>query len=648
MGETQARTKNINLGIFAHVDAGKTTLTEQLLFSAGALRNAGNVDLGTTQTDYTEVERSRHISVSAASAQFEYRDLGINLIDTPGHMDFSSEVERALRVIDCAILVVSAVEGIQARTEIVWDALENRKTPTIVFINKLDRAGASFENTFEALKACSDAVTAFTAVSGDGEPGFTLKKADISEAVALTDEEAMEKYLSGQLSGEALSTAARRAIATRAMIPVLGGSAAQGSGVSELLDTVAELMPRASGDENGPLAALVYKVEHNKSMGHMCHIRMFSGRLSNRDTVSLGTETAKIAQIRRVTGGKHADIGTVRAGEIAALCGIGARAGDILGDESLIPRPTSLTEPLLNVKVTCAPEDFPKLTEAVHELTEEDPLLKAFWVKEKRELTLSVTGTIQLEIIASILKARWGLDVAFGTPSVIYRETPAGKGYGFDAYTMPKPCWAVLKFLIEPLPRGSGVQYSSTVENNKIFYRYQSQVADAIPTALRQGPAGWQVTDLRLTLVDGNHHTIHTHPLDFVVATPMAIMNGLAQIGTTVLEPILRFRLTVPEESMGKIIGELVNIRGEFELGAVQKGRCRIEGTYPVSSGTDFPGFVARVTGGKGVLSAVFDSYRDCPPELARTTEYRGISPLDRAKYILWVRQALKDSDMHL
>ncbi|MBR4940995.1 MAG: TetM/TetW/TetO/TetS family tetracycline resistance ribosomal protection protein [Clostridia bacterium] len=641
----------INLGIFAHVDAGKTTLTEQLLYVSGAVRSAGNVDSGTTQTDYTDVERDRHISVSAASAQFEYKGTKINLIDTPGHMDFSSEVERALRVIDCAILVVSAVEGIQARTEIVWEALEQRKTPTVIFINKLDRAGSGFAETLQALKAYSDAVTPFTQVLKEGLDGFEIrpvKEDSIAEAVALTDMSAMDIYMEGSLSGPELDKALRKAVSSRDIIPVFAGSAAMGLGVSELLDGAVRLMPRAEGDENGPLAALVYKVEHNKSMGRMCHVRMFSGRLSNRDTIDIGKETAKIAQIRRVTGGKHSDIGTVRAGEIAALCGIGAKAGDILGDERLVPRPTNLTEPLLNVKVTCAPEDFTKLTEAVHQLTEEDPLLKAFWVKEKRELTLSVTGTIQLEIIDSLLKTRWGVNARFGPPSVIYRETPAGKGYGFDAYTMPKPCWAILKFLIEPLPRGSGVQYSSIVENNKIFYRYQSQVEDAIPTALRQGPSGWQVTDLRITLVDGEHHTIHTHPLDFAVATPMAMMNGLVSIGTVMLEPILRFRLTVPEESLGKIMTELVNIRGDFEMGTAKNGRCRLEGTYPVSSGSDFPAFVTRVTGGKGVLSAMFDGYRDCPQELCQPTEYRGISPLDRAKYILWVRKALTDAEMHL
>lgn len=643
--------ENINLGIFAHVDAGKTTLTEQLLFSAGVVRSAGNVDSGTTQTDYTEIERSRRISVRAASAQFTYKGVNINLIDTPGHMDFSSEVERTLRVIDCAVLVVSAVEGIQARTEIVWDALALRKLPTIVFVNKLDRAGASFSETLDALRSFSDAILPFTKVFGEGLPGFSIfpiSDDELAENLALTSESLMDKYLSSALKGRTLLNELRSSVAGRGTIPVFAGSAAAGIGTRELLDSVTELMPRASGDPNADLAALVYKVEHDKTMGRLCHVRLFSGSLSNRDAVTVNGEPAKISQIRRVTGGKRADVGTVSAGEIAALCGIGAKAGDILGDESLVPRPTNLTEPLLNVKVTTSSENFTKLTEAVHELTEEDPLLRAFWVREKRELTLSVTGTIQLEIIESLLKTRFGLDVKFGTPSVIYRETPAQSGYGFDAYTMPKPCWAVLKFLIEPLPRGSGVEYSSIVENNKIFYRYQSQVEQAIPTALRQGPSGWEVTDLRITLVDGNHHTIHTHPLDFTVATPMAIMNGLASLGTLMLEPVLKFRLTVPEDALGKILGELVNIRAEFEMCSSRKGRCRIEGVYPVSSSADFPGFVTRATGGKGVLSAVFDGYRDCPQELCQKTEYRGISPLDRAKYILWVRKALTDPEMHL
>ena len=303
---------NINLGIFAHVDAGKTTLTEQFLFVAGAVRSAGNVDSGTTQTDYTDIERTRRISVSAASAEFDYRGTSINLIDTPGHMDFSSEVERALRVVDCAVLVVSAVEGIQARTEIVWDALEHRKTPTVVFVNKLDRAGSSFHDTFEALKACSGAVTAFTDVKQEGLDGLSISSVseeELSEAVATTCDDAMEKYLNGCLCGKELSSALQRAIKERAVIPVFAGSAAQNVGVKELLDGIVSLMPHAEGDENAPLAALVYKVEHNKSMGRMCHVRMFSGKLSNRDTVVLSGETAKIAQIRRVTGGKHVDIG---------------------------------------------------------------------------------------------------------------------------------------------------------------------------------------------------------------------------------------------------------------------------------------------------------------------------------------------------
>ena len=643
--------ETINLGLFAHVDAGKTTLTEQLLFAAGAVRSAGRVDDGTARTDYTELERARKISIRAAAAQFSYAGVDVNLIDTPGHMDFSSEVDRTLRVVDCAVLIVSAVEGIQARTELVWDALAARKTPVVIFVNKLDRAGADLDAVLAALSAFSGALLPFTSVRNAGGPDvepLPVPEAALAEAAAFTSDEAMDRYLSGTLSGGALTAALRDATARRALIPVFAGCAGTGAGVRDLLDGIVRLMPRAGGDETGPLSALCYKAEHDRAAGRICHVRLFSGSLSNRDAVTVNGRPEKVAQIRRTTGARSVDVGTVRAGQIAALCGLGARAGDILGDERLVPPASHLTEPLLTVKVTVPPEQSTALSEAAAELGEEDPLLRAVWVREKSELTLSVTGDIQLEVLDGILRSRYGLAPAFGPPSVIYRETPAAAGFGYDAYTMPKPCWAILKFRIEPLPRGSGVRYRSVVENNKIFYRYQSQVEDTIPRALRQGPSGWQVTDLSLTLVDGSHHTIHTHPLDFAVATHLAVMNGLASVGTVMLEPRLRYRLTVPEETVGKVMGEIAVMRGSCELSAAPGGRCRLEGIVPVASSRSFPNFVARVTGGRGVLSAVFHDFADCPQELCTPTEYRGISPLDRAKYILWVRKAFTDADMQL
>lgn len=645
--------KTVNIGIFAHVDAGKTTLTEQMLYHAGILRNAGSVDGGNTRSDYTEEERKRGISVFSSSVQFSYNETDINIVDTPGHSDFFSEVERTIRVVDCAVLIISAIEGVQSRTETVWNILRRHSVPTVIFINKLDRAGASYKYACEGisdLDGIDGKAVSFSSTSGDGCPDVSVKMIpdeEIAETVAMSDETAMELYLDGQLRNVLTATYLRKAISGFKIIPILAGCAKGGTGVEELIRFISEYMPYSGGDPNGEPAGVCYKVEHTPQ-GRLCHVRMFSGTLSNRDEIKVSGQPYKITQIRKITGNRASDIGTVTAGQIAALCGIGAKAGDIIGDHSLVPDYEELTEALMSTRITTPPDQFTRLTEAISELTEEDPVLKASWIREKQELTLSVTGKIQIEIIESILRTKYGLTPSFSVPSVIYRETIQSSGFGFDSYTMPKPCWAVLKFLMEPLPRGTGIEYSSIVENNKIFYHYQDQVKKTIPSALRQGPSGWPVTDIRITLVDGQHHTEHTHPLDFAVCTPMAIMNGLYTIGTVMLEPVCRFCLTVPEDSLGRILGEIVSRRGSYEITGAHKGKTRVEGFYPVSTTWDFPDYVSGATEGKGILTTSFEGFRDCPQEFCSPTEYRGISPLDRAKYILWVRKAITDESTYI
>lgn len=647
----------INFGIFAHVDAGKTTLTEQILFRSGMIRKAGSVDGGTAQTDFMDVECRRKISVNAAAAEFEWNGLHFNLIDTPGHADFGAGAERSLNAMDCAVVVVSGVEGVQARTELICAQLTERKVPVIFFINKLDRAGADFGSVCEDLKELNSAVTPFVSVTGEGDGSCVVTSLlasplpdVLAETAALCDDDAAEAYLNGELTDRMALDALKKGCSEGRLAPVFAGSASQGIGIAELLDGMAWLFPVSeTGDDR--LAGIVFKIDHDKTMGRIAHVRLYSGALEPRETVELNGDGVgrKVTQIRKFSGRRFRDIPKLCGGDIGAVCGLDASVGDILGDRSLIPQMIRLSQPLLTVKTTVSDADYSRLAEAVDELAHEEPLLAPEWVREKRELTLNVTGTIQLEVLSELLEKRYGLAVTFGKPSVIYRETPVAAGYGFDAYTMPKPCWAVLKFLIEPLPAGSGVEYKSIVANNKIFYRYQSQVEQAIPTALRQGPSGWQVVDLRLTLVDGSHHTIHTHPLDFIVATPMAVMNGLNTIGTKMLEPTLRFRLTVPEETAGRVMNEIINLRGELdEMPVSRRGRALLEGELPVATSSELPLFIAKVTGGRGVLATRFCRYRDCPQELCTPTEYRGISPLDRAKYILWVRHALENQDMHL
>lgn len=638
--------KRINIGIMAHVDAGKTTVTEQFLYHTGAIRAAGSVDKGTAHTDFLGVERDRGISVKAAVTVLETQDAVINLIDTPGHMDFSGEVERALMVTDGVVLIVSAVEGVQPHTEIIWEALKKRRIPVIFFINKIDRIGANVEGVISQIRErfTKDLCILYSA-KDQGRENASIVKEDITECIAERDEAILEAYVQGNVTAASVLDAAREMVLSGDLFPVLCGSAMHGVGIDELLRSIVDFFPHAQGNSKAPVSGIVFKVTYDKVMGKTCHVRLYQGSLHSRDSVVINGRKGeeKITQIRKFSGEKYWDVGLVEAGDIAALCGLSsASVGDIIGCKDAVPQTIKWVKPLLNVAVHPSnPNDLQSLVHALMILNEEDPLLEFEYSKETGELLLSITGMIQTEILTEVLRERFKLDVIFGKPSVIYKETPAMEAEGYDAYTMPKPCWAVVKFKIEPGSRGSGISYKSEVAPNKIPYRYQNHVKTAVAQALRQGLKGWEVIDAKITLIDGENHHIHTHPLDFFVATPMALMKGLKNAGTILLEPILYFRIVVPEEFGGKIIGEIINMRGTFDSPIIENGRFIITGTFPVATSLEFPIRLASITSGKGIISTRFHSYQKCPEDVEASRPYRGINPLDRSKFILWARNAL-------
>lgn len=622
-------------GIFAHVDAGKTTLTEQLLYLAGAVRSPGRVDNGSALTDFLELERRRGISVRAASVSIEWQGAKIGIIDTPGHSDFSAETARAVRATDLAVVVVSAADGVQSQTEAIWAALEKSERPALFFINKTDLAGAD-------IGACMKDIAELTGMA----PKMTDPKsrASLCENFAEYDDSALEKYLEkgeDAFSRQELSVLLKKAVYGRAAVPVLAGSALRGEGTEELLDMLSMLAAEGSG--GGRLAGVVFKVGHSASFGRAAYVRLFSGALKNRDIVRCAGADEKVTQIRDVMGAREKDAGVLRAGGIGAVYGLThVKSGDVIGDASLVPPAAEIASPALRVKI--APKDaqqYPALSAALSELCAEDPLLDVIWEKEQREMLVRVSGLVHIEILQTLLEERFGLDVNIGKPVVIYKERPLKRARGFVEYTMPKPCWAVMEFEIEPLPTGSGYVFESRVPDDRIFMRYQAQVRQTIPEALSQGPQGWEVTDIRICLTGGEHHTVHTHPLDFVLATPMGIMDALVNSGTELLEPIQRFRMTFPEEAGGRVIGEIIAMRGQFETPAVKKGVFTMEGILPLAASMDLPVRISQITGGRGTFSSIPAGYAPCPPGEGRAVPYRGISPLDRAKYILYKRGAL-------
>lgn len=663
-----------NIGIFAHVDAGKTTTTEGMLYRSGRIRQLGSVDEGTAQTDSLEVERTRGISVRAASARFQRNGTTVNLIDTPGHVDFLSEVERSLRVIDGAVLILSAAEGVQAQTEVVWHALRERGIPTIFYVNKMDRTGASAQRTLAEIRllltpnaapvqapagseetfAGADSIVPIGPVQADGEGAGSGELAEefrqaLVEAAADADEELMMRYLDrGDLTEEELAEAVPRLAKEARLYPVLFGASGKGIGIEPLMDALVALLPPPKGDADAPLSGVVFRVERDPSMGKIAYVRLYGGVIRNRDSVYNRTRETeeKATQIRRIDGRRTEDVGELRAGDVAAVYGWSeARIGDIVGSEEGVPGEARLAVPLLTVQAQWTDEArYPAIVAALRELTEEDPHLDLQWLQEQRELHVKVMGPIQIEVLIQVMKSRFDLDVAFGAPSVIYKETPAATGEGFIAYTMPKPCWAILRFRIEPGERGSGLRYESLERTERLLESYQNEVARRVPEALQQGLHGWEVTDLRVTLVEGEHHVWHTHPLDFALATPMGIMDGLNRIGVKLLEPLLSFKISVPEEHGGKVMNELIAMRGEFDAPQLRGERMELTGKLPVATSLDFPARFGSMTKGRGILATTFAEYRESPQDVKAERPRRGVNPLDQSRFILYMRKALAQS----
>ena len=671
-----------NLGILAHVDAGKTTLTEQLLYLTGAVRSAGSVDAGTASTDSLSIEKSRGISVRTAAASTLWRNTAINIIDTPGHVDFAGEVERSISALDYAIVVVPSVEGVRAHTENILKALDSRSLPRLIFINKIDRAGSDLARVTDELRRLpgNHVYLPLMSISDEALDSVSVAflqgedfDAAVTEALCDVCDEAAEAFLSDEiLPHDRACELLREAIAAGTVTPVLYGSAKLSLGIRELADFLVDFMPSSErlSSENNALSGVIFKIEHDKTMGKISYIRMFGGQIKNRDAVTLldpakqakpqedddnaaveleekPPEVEKISQIRRFQGARPVDAGEVTGGDIAALCGLSsAKTGQFVGSLALGDC-YKLASPYLRVRVTPKSGDIgtvPKLAEALHELSDEEPYIDAKWENGQREITINTTGRIQLEVIDSLLRERYNLEADFSPPTVIYKETPARAGFAYADYTMPKPCWAVVQFKFEPMPRGYGVSYHGKLPSNQCFYKYQTHIRTSFNRCLEQGLYGWEVTDFKCTLVGGQHHTIHTHPLDFFVCTPMAFMNGMASLGSTLLEPLLDLRISAPAGIAGKIITEIVRMGGEYETPSTFGDVAVLEAIVPAANYLDFPAKLASMSSGKAVCSSAFRGYRECTDGVIHENPRRGVNPLDRAKWILWARGAITTS----
>lgn len=652
------KTPIINIGILAHVDAGKTTITEQLLYASGALRSVGSVDKGTAVTDSLAVEKERGISVRVSTACFEYEGIKVNIIDTPGHVDFCGEVERSLLALDAVVLVVSAVEGVQGHTISLYQAIKTLKIPCIIFINKIDRQGADVDSVMfeieKELTVQSILLQQATQIGGNTAKSqwiFSEKikvSEKLTEKIIEVDSQLLDAYLEGETIGfQQLKISLENSVADCLLTPVILGVAKTAIGIPELMDAIIDFFPTTKGKDESKLSAMVFKIEHHKGFGKMCHMRVFDGTINPRDILTKalykGVKPQKIGQIKSLVKGKYFDKEKICAGDIGVVSGLShAIVGDIYGELGKIKNPYSLSTPMLMVQVR--PENTAQiidLVQALTQLTAEDPLLDLQWFAELRELHIKITGLIQIEILQTVLKNRFNLSAEFTEPSIIYKETPSQISYGYERYWMPKPCWAILKLKLEPAELGSGVSYHSQIGVNDVTAKYQKEIEATINPALQQGIKGWQVTDLKITLIEGEDHNIHSRSGDFIIATPMAIMNGLVESGTTLLEPILSFVITASLDLLGIITSDITKMRGSFNAPEINNNHFKLNGKVPATTSIKYPNKLASISEGKAKIATKLMAYEPCLDNHGKTTEYRGVSPLDRDKWILQARNAL-------
>ncbi|ANS74693.1 elongation factor G [Paenibacillus yonginensis] len=620
------------IGLFAHVDAGKTTLAEQLLFHTGTIKQRGRVDHRDAYLDNHEIEKARGITVFADQAILPYKQSVLQVIDTPGHVDFSPEMERAIQVLDGAVVILSAVEGVQGHTETVWQLLRKHGVPTFLFINKMDRTGADKSRVLEEIRRqltpdvydCTDS----RLLSGGADPR-------LEEFAAERDERYLEAYLSGSYSSGDWMNAIGELLNSGRLFPLFSGSALQDEGVQEMLEGIDQLLkPDHAAQESEAFAGRVYKIRHDENGVRVTYLKVLSGRLRIRDEIAynldLGIERVeeertgdgertpastvieKITHIRLVSGHKAKTVDEAAAGQLVAVTGLSeAAAGQGLG--ALRDRSNYDMVPALTAKVfydqALAVKD---VLRAFRLLEAEDQTLKVLWEEQLQEIHIHVMGVIQLEVLEQLAKERFGMTLSFGQPEILYKETIAStvRGYG---HFEPLRHYAEVHLKLEPGERGSGITFVNACHVEDLAVGTQNLIRHHLYEREHHGLlTGSPLTDVRITLLTGRAHNKHTHGGDFREAVYRALRQGLEKADNVLLEPYYDFRLRVGLDEMGRVLSDIQQAHGTFEPPVTTEGYVLLEGRVPVATFLDYPTEFAALTHGKGSLRLTFGGYDVC------------------------------------
>ena len=606
--------KRIVVGMLAHVDAGKTTLSEAMLYQGGKIRRPGRVDHGDAYLDTNDLERQRGITIFSKPARLAYRDVELTLIDTPGHVDFSAEMERVLSVLDYALLVVDATAGLEGYVDTLWRLLAGYEVPTFIFVNKLDAPGA---DAARILQSCKQRWS-----PGCFDLSRGLEHGDM-EDVALLDEDVMDEYLKTEgISDESLA----RLVAERRLFPCFLGSALRLDGVDALMEGLERYtFSPGYGREFG---ARVFKVSHDDKGARLTWLKVTGGDLPVKSSVITdlcnGSEgqsgsgktgyrqiSETIDQLRLYSGAAYRLTDCAQAGSVVAATGLDlTHPGQGLGCERKDLEP--VLEPVLTYAVTAEGLDPHQVLKALRILEDEDPLLHVVWQEQLQEIHLRLMGQVQLEVIQEELERRFGMQVSFSQGGILYRETIATPVEGVGHFE-PLRHYAEVHLLLEPTGPGSGLSFASTCSLDRLDGNWQRLIMTHLAEKEHLGVlTGSPITDMRITLLDGRGHIKHTEGGDFRQATYRAVRQGLMKASSILLEPWYHFRLALPQENLGRAMSDIYRMKGSFSEPQADGDTVELEGDAPVSQMRDYAIEVSTYTHGRGHLTCFFNGYRPC------------------------------------
>ncbi len=629
----------MTLGVFAHANAGKTTITEQLLVHTKVKKQTGRVDHGNTTTDNMKIEQSRGISVRASLVTIPLQNKTIQLIDTPGHVDFSAEVERAINVLDGAILVISGVEGIEPQTQVIWNMLKEKQVPTVIFINKMDRMGADYKRTLNEIHTKLDSrilpkiIVEKDDTSKDGLSYIEPSQEDVKEKLADIDSEIMEKYINDEAIDKDLIERKIRELSMKGeLFCVYGGSALLDEGMKLLIDAIDQYLPTYKERKSDKFSGYVYTVKRENEVREL-YVKTLAGQLENREEIpTKDGKTERIRTMSVIDGFTKKKVDCLESGQIGIITGLSAKCGEIIGKEIDEYKRVSFINPLFQTTIE-AVDNSQKMViiKALEIINDENPDLQAMFNKQTGQIVIKLMGALQAEVIDNILSERFGIKTKFSNPIIVHKETPIKTGYGEANYTRVSG----VGFEVKPLPRGSGLKYQSKFSTDYLFPKYQKQVERLVKSYCQQGLFGWEVTDAEISLINGKCDNVGSDPADFNIAVPIALMRAFKDAGMKILEPKMYYTINSSKDNYKSILSLVSNYGVLYDSIVYDGMNVKFSGIAPLREIVDLPTSIMRLSGGHASMIQKPYGYTEYVGENIISKEYIDNDPRNEEEFIM-------------